>query len=260
MAEKRKFTISIIGCGVVGGALLKWFKEHTSHDVRAFDIDPTKPYNDDVSDCDASFICVPVPTHSEGYQDTHALRDAIERASGVKFIRSTVLPGTNDKYGTYSCPEFLTERTAYEDTCKMDMITGNPDHGLMARIFPGKVINHMTNKECELAKYAHNAFGATKVNFFNIIHNICTHENASYEKVMEGVLLSGYINDTHTKVPGPDGKFGFGGTCFPKDLRAFYFKYPFMSFASCMAENNNFRDRVMPDLSELKPHHDTPKK
>ena len=36
-----------------------------------------------------------------------------------------------------------------------------------------------------------------------------------------GTLLSGYINDTHTHVPGPDGKLGYGGKCFPKDVNAF---------------------------------------
>ena len=36
-----------------------------------------------------------------------------------------------------------------------------------------------------------------------------------------GILLSGYINDTHTYVLGPDGKFGYGGKCFPKDVNAF---------------------------------------
>ena len=35
------------------------------------------------------------------------------------------------------------------------------------------------------------------------------------------IFLSGYINDTHTYVPGPDGKCGYGGKCFPKDVNAF---------------------------------------
>ena len=39
-----------------------------------------------------------------------------------------------------------------------------------------------------------------------------------WRKVHTGVLLSGYINDTHTYVPGPDGKYGYGGKCFPKDV------------------------------------------
>ena len=42
-----------------------------------------------------------------------------------------------------------------------------------------------------------------------------------WAKVHTGVLLSGYINDTHTYVPGPDGKFGYGGKCFPKDVNDF---------------------------------------
>jgi UDPglucose 6-dehydrogenase len=44
---------------------------------------------------------------------------------------------------------------------------------------------------------------------------------ADWRKVHTGILLSGYINDTHTYVPGPDGKFGYGGKCFPKDVNAF---------------------------------------
>ena len=42
-----------------------------------------------------------------------------------------------------------------------------------------------------------------------------------WRNVHTGMLLSGYINDTHTYVPGPDGKFGYGGKCFPKDVNAF---------------------------------------
>jgi UDPglucose 6-dehydrogenase len=42
-----------------------------------------------------------------------------------------------------------------------------------------------------------------------------------WAEVQTGTLLSGYINDMHTYVPGPDGKFGYGGKCFPKDVNAF---------------------------------------
>ena len=45
-------------------------------------------------------------------------------------------------------------------------------------------------------------------------------KGADWRKVHTGVLLSGYINDTHTYVPGPDGKFGYGGKCFHKDGNA----------------------------------------
>jgi UDP-glucose 6-dehydrogenase len=45
--------------------------------------------------------------------------------------------------------------------------------------------------------------------------------NVADQNLHTGCLLSGYINDTHTYVPGPDGKFGYGGKCFPKDVNAF---------------------------------------
>ena len=79
----------------------------------------------------------------------------------------------------------------------------------------------MSSEEAEITKYAHNVFGALKVTYFNGIYDICKKNNLDYDKVREGVLLSGYINAPHTQVPGPDGKFGYGGKCFPKDVNAF---------------------------------------
>ena len=75
--------------------------------------------------------------------------------------------------------------------------------------------------EAELTKYMHNVFGAYKVTYFNACREYCEQMGADWRKVHTGVLLSGYINDTHTYVPGPDGKFGYGGKCFPKDVNAF---------------------------------------
>ena len=53
------------------------------------------------------------------------------------------------------------------------------------------------------------------------VNYVAEQMGADWRKVHTGVLLSGYINDTHTYVPGPDGKFGYGGKCFPKDVNAF---------------------------------------
>lgn len=60
-----------------------------------------------------------------------------------------------------------------------------------------------------------------KLTYFNAVKEYCEKMGADWAKVHTGVLLSGYINDTHTYVPGPDGKFGYGGKCFPKDVNAF---------------------------------------
>ena len=75
--------------------------------------------------------------------------------------------------------------------------------------------------EAELTKYMHNVFGAYKVTYFNACREYCEQMGGDWRKVHTGMLLSGYINDTHTYVPGPDGKFGYGGKCFPKDVNAF---------------------------------------
>lgn len=235
MAYPNKLTIGIIGCGVVGGALSTWLQKHTNHELLHYD--PAKELLDKVRHADATFICVPVPTNDSGTQNFEILEDAVARAGGVKFIRSTVLPGTNDFYGTYACPEFLTQRTAYKDTAAMDIITGCQDLELMRRIFHEKKVVMMKNVECEIAKYAHNCFGAVKVNFFNLIYNLCEARQADYARVIEGVLMSGYINNEHLSVPGPDGNFGFGGACFPKDLKAFNHFYPTKTFKSCLEEN-----------------------
>ena len=231
--------IGIAGVGVVGGALARWLGENTQNKIKLFD--PGKGLKDSLKHCDATFICTPCPTKDDGDQDYGAIEESIERSSGIKFIRSTVLPGTNDRLGTYSCPEFLTERTAYRDTCEMQIIAGYLGHDFMRRIFPGKTFTLMSNNECEIAKYAHNAFGAVKVNFFNLIYNLCELRGCDYERVKDAFLMSGYINQPHTAVPGPDGRFGYGGACFPKDLKAFNNFYPTKTFQSCIDENKSQR-------------------
>lgn len=83
----------------------------------------------------------------------------------------------------------------------------------------------MTSEEAELVKYAHNVFGALKVTYFNCIYDLCRRMGMDYARVRSGILGSTYINDVHTMVPGPDGKFGYGGKCFPKDVNAMERKF-----------------------------------
>ena len=117
-------------------------------------------------------------------------------------------------------PEVLTERTAILDVSSQPLVvTGEVE--LMRAIFPGREIIQMTSLEAEIAKYAHNVFGALKVTYFNGIYSLCSDLGVDYRKVRTAVLSSGYINDPHTAVPGPDGKCGYGGKCFPKDVGAF---------------------------------------
>jgi len=93
----------------------------------------------------------------------------------------------------------------------------------------------MTSEEAELAKYAHNVFGALKVTYFNCLYDLCQQLGFSYQNVLDGVLASEYINETHTAVPGPDGMFGYGGKCFPKDVKAAAAKYKDTPFGRLIA-------------------------
>jgi UDPglucose 6-dehydrogenase len=209
----------------VGGALRRWLEEHNP-DVKVCVSDPPKGFNDDLSAVDVSFVSIHVPTERDGSQDTTLLKEIIRGLPDKPvFVRTTILPGTSEALSretgrrVYFMPEFLTERTAYPDFCSQPMVV-SAESDLLQRVFPGKPFVEMTSFEAEVCKYAHNVFGALKVTYFNGIHDYCQKNNADYGRVLKGVLLSGYINDVHTAVPGPDGRCGYGGKCFPKDVNA----------------------------------------
>jgi UDPglucose 6-dehydrogenase len=212
--------IGIIGIGMVGGALSRWLKKNTPHTVAHYD--PFKNMQDDFSKAQAIFITIPIYSEHLG-QDLTVLRETTvyaNRYTNNVFIRSTVLPGTNDMLGCISSPEFLTARRPDEDMEKLDVLIGECDIRLAKDIFIGKNIIQVKNKEAELAKLAHNCFGAMKVTYFNAIYKLCKKFGASYDQVLKGIDITGFINKEHTKVPGPDGLNGYGGTCFPENMQA----------------------------------------
>jgi len=222
---KQTLNIGVIGCGVIGGALIKWVEENTNHNI--LKVDPAKGYNDDLTNADAIFISIHIPTEDNNTQDLTVLSNIIKNCPNVPiYIRTTLLPGTCDKLSKEFnkdinfMPEFLTERTAVEDFYNQPMVFSNHED-LLKQIFIGKEYVVMNSLEAEVTKYAHNVFGALKVTYFNGIYELCEKLNIDYKNVHKGVLLSGYINEPHSVVPGPDGKFGYGGKCFPKDVNAF---------------------------------------
>lgn len=223
----NNLNIGIVGCGVIGGALKSWI-ENNNKNCNLFILDPQKGYRDDLSKCDCVFVSIHVQTDEQKYlQDLNVLEEILKNLPDKPiYIRTTLLPGTCDKLSRqlgkeiYFMPEFLTERTAETDFYNQKMIFCGKSE-LLKKIFPNKDYIEMSNTEAELSKYAHNVFGALKVTYFNGIYEICQKMSCDYHKVKEGFLLSGYINEPHTSVPGPDGKLGYGGKCFPKDQLAF---------------------------------------
>jgi len=71
-----------------------------------------------------------------------------------------------------------------------------------------------------MVKYFLNSFLTTKVSFANEIHQICEGLGIDYDKVIEYSNYDERLGKSHLNVPGPDGDFGYGGHCFPKDIKA----------------------------------------
>ena len=125
-------------------------------------------------------------------------------------------------------PEFLTERSAHFDFINQSrfILGGSEDNAkavsdLYKDRFGNSVSVIITDYEsAELTKYVCNTFFATKVSFLNEMRILSDKVNANWDDVMEGFLRDGRIGNSHSQVPGPDGKFGFGGSCFPKDIQA----------------------------------------
>jgi len=169
------------------------------------------------------------------YSAFEEMNDKNMKHDNVFLLRSTVTPGTTKKLQkTYPNlnivfnPEFLTERSARFDFINQSrFILGGTKKNVdkVEKLFRwrfGKTTPVIkTNYEtAELIKYMNNCFFATKVSFLNEMKQIADRCGANWEDTVEGFIRDGRIGHTHLSVPGPDGKFGFGGSCFPKDIQA----------------------------------------
>ena len=241
--------VGVIGNGFVGEAQVFAFSPIAK--VMVYDLDPLKTKNSiqEVSECDFVFVCVPTPMNIDGSQDFSIVESIFENATKkpIYIIKSTILPGSTEKLITkfkdikiIFSPEFLTERTA-----KLDMLTqsrvvlGGEDsltqkvEQLYKRRFKNKNIIRTDSKTAELIKYMNNSFFATKVSIMNEFKLICEKIGADWEQAVNGFVSDGRVGDSHLNVPGHDGKLGYGGTCFPKDVNAI------LSFAKRLEINLN---------------------
>lgn len=239
------YTVGIVGKGFVGGAMYENFKE--VFNVLVWDTDETKrnvaTFDDFVNDSDIIFVCVPTPMKDDGSCDTHIVSSVIgdiARVDRRKYvvIKSTVTPGTTEQLASDLNmtigfnPEFLTEANAHNDFRFQPLIIIGADDSGIATVmtqlyseFNSKVENpayviRRTTKEAEMFKYLANCFLATKVIFANEFKNLCDKTDVDYNRIAEIAVLDKRLGKTHWKVPGPDGKHGFGGSCFPKDTSA----------------------------------------
>ncbi|RPG57165.1 MAG: UDP-glucose/GDP-mannose dehydrogenase family protein [Flavobacteriales bacterium TMED96] len=239
--------IGIIGKGFVGTAVAAGFSPHTGYDakVRIYDVDPAKSthsLHETVNESEVIFVSVPTPASKDGAIDLsiiHAvLKDissVIERDDNIILIRSTIVPGTSlklqklyPKLNIVFNPEFLTERSAHFDFINQARVIlgGDSNHTeKVAKLYKHRFgaylpVIQTTYETAELIKYMNNLFFATKVSFLNEMLLVAEKVDADWEMAVEGFILDGRIGHSHVKVPGHDGKRGFGGSCFPKDIQA----------------------------------------
>ena len=234
--------IGIIGQGYVGTALKEGFQDF--YQVETYDkYDLGKSTHSKISDIvelsDVIFVCVPTPMRQDGSCYTgiveEVIREINENANGqIVVIKSTVPPGTTDRINqeyTHSTvifnPEFLTEANFIQDFKNQSrIILGGDRKGtnivrqIYSRIFPNATIVKTGAKHAEMVKYFTNCFLATKVSFANEMYNICNQLDLDYDKIVEYATYDERLGKSHWAVPGPDGAFGYGGHCLPKDLSA----------------------------------------
>jgi len=239
-----KGNISIFGSGYVGGAVYHGLSPF--YNVKIYD--KYKPgYNTLEETIDFSryiFVCVPTPVNlDDNTQDLSYINDAIStiestaREQKVIILKSTVLPETTRKLQNKSShlfvfnPEFLTERNYIFDFINQGRIVlggERPDSEVLYEVdklykvkFPHTPVLKTTFEAAELLKYACNCYFSMKISFMNELYDICLKKGIKFEDIKIGMLGDQRIANSHMEVPGFDGHRGFGGKCFPKDLKSF---------------------------------------
>ena len=239
--------IGIIGQGFVGSAVREGMQNYFN--VFAFDKDPNKFSNCSniftvVDYTELTFLCVPTPMRKSGECDLSilnaALADisesvkALNKKGYIVVIKSTIPPGTTEKLNTmYPLldivfnPEFLTEANAVDDYKNQNRIVIGGERPsstkvkqVFAKAFPNVPIIKTSSTIAEMIKYVTNTFLALKVSYANEMYQICQGLQIDYDKVIEYARYDNRLGNSHWSVPGPDGDFGFGGHCFPKDIAA----------------------------------------
>ena len=235
-------------------------------------IDPI--YNTNVKlldglELDAAFVCVPTPFGKDGKIDSSIVEEVVKELAprGCPIIiKSTVTPDVLEKLWkknkmiVYN-PEFLTEKNALNDFVNppMHVFGGSPEitkqvekiYEKFSRCKPCPVF-HMSIKEASFVKYGINSFLATKVLWFNQFKDLIDQNKSDYDNIIKAIGTDNRIGFSHTQVPGPDNKIGFGGACFPKDTQAFssFAKNNFTILDKVIEENNKYRSQYELDDRE----------
>src|SRR3990172_7020369 len=237
-------------------------EELVARNVAAGRLHFTKSYKDALKDCEYIFICVGTPSGVDGEADLKyveaAARSIAENMQAPLIVinKSTVPVGTGDfvaeiiaaaqpkpiEFWVVSCPEFLREGAAIADF----MSPHRTVLGSLNREAADKVAQlHLPLRSpivitdlrtAEMIKYASNAFLATKISFINEIADICESLGADVKEVAAGMGFDPRVGKQFL-----EAGLGYGGSCFPKDVKALAF----------MAEEMGHEPRVLNSVMEI---------
>ncbi len=229
--------IGLIGNGFVGNAIA------ASYDHKVLFYDPFKAGSvDSISDlcvCHAIFVCVPTPQLANGECDTSIVRETLQALVDCEY-RGVVIAKSTAPFEIYEefakrlelafVPEFLRADTAVEDYQNSEYaIIGSATWCTYSstvevlhnsNLYKLSSFRRLSIREACLVKYFANSFLATKVSMMNEFYQLCKRLDVNWDRTIESLSLDPRIGSDHTQVPGPDGKFGWGGHCFPKDTAA----------------------------------------
>jgi len=221
--------IGVIGCGFVGATVANYLEKHL---VEVHRVDPK--YNDttvfDIREtCEAFIVCVPTPEGKDGVCDDSAIVQVINQLDTQKpiLLKSTVTPDLMREYPsnvTYN-PEFLRALHAEKDFENQEMfILGGEDQEQTT--FWSNLFSHLNTKvvvtnrtTASMIKYTHNAWLATKVAFFHELFENAP-KDMNYSMLTSTLAQMKNIGPSHMMVPSDAGTLGYGGHCFPKDVKA----------------------------------------
>ena len=270
--------IGIIGMGFVGGTSAEIFSNahkifpydkykssytYTKKDGGFSELNEEERLVDLANESEIIFVCVDTPMKPSGEIDYSSIfnsMDALEEHSKTRedkplvVIRSTAVSGTTDalekmyQFDFAFNPEFLKEKNALEDmlNTKRVIIGANKNESrkkiedFYKTIFPDAQYIQTDTKTAEMIKYAANVMLTIQIAGANEIYNICESAGIDYNTVKETILMDERIG-RNIDVPGPDGDFGFGGKCFPKDLNALIY----------LARENDYRPYFLEEAWRL---------
>lgn len=217
----------------------------------------TTNYQAAIAPADIIIIAVGTPSAPDGQADLTFVLKAAESAApylkdqAIVVIKSTVPPGTLNlvestisplatvHYSLASVPEFLKEGSAVADTLHPDrVVIGTDDDRVFAVLadlhapLETKIVKVSVNS-AQMAKYAANAYLATRITFINQIADLCDKNGAKVQEVIEAIGYDQRIG-RHYWYPG----FGYGGSCFPKDVKEL------AAYSRAVGEGNNLLNKV----------------